>query len=145
MKRRHPKPAAPAKGLLSRIGDIAGTATGLAGEVAGLGMAAAKVAYTGLTDDAFVPPLHAAPKTILDVPIGSARRFAAQRWELTRLRAIADEMQITINDVMVAMCSGAMRAYLIDQDALPDAPLIAAMPVSLHTCLLYTSPSPRDS
>lgn len=42
-------------------------------------------------------------------------------------------MQITINDVMVAMCSGAMRAYLIDQDALPDAPLIAAMPVSLHT------------
>ena len=133
LKRRHPKPAAPAKGLLSRIGDIAGTATGLAGEVAGLGMAAAKVAYTGLTDDAFVPPLHAAPKTILDVPIGSARRFAAQRWELTRLRAIADEMQITINDVMVAMCSGAMRAYLIDQDALPDAPLIAAMPVSLHT------------
>ncbi len=128
-----PKPSAPSKGLLSRVGDIAGAATGVVGQAAGLGVAAAKVAYTGITDDAFVPPLHAAPKTILDVPIGSARRFAAQRWELRRLRAIADELQITINDVMVAMCSGAMRAYLIDQDALPDAPLIAAMPVSMHS------------
>lgn len=131
--RRRPKPTTPPKGLLTRVGDVAGAAVGAAGQIAGLGVAAAKVAVAGITDDAFVPPLHAAPKTILDVPIGSARRFAAQQWPLSRLRAIADALQITINDVMVAMCAGAMRLYLIDKDALPDAPLIAAMPVSMHT------------
>ena len=31
------------------------------------------------------------------------------------------------------MCAGALRHYLIDQNALPDAPLIAMVPVSLRT------------
>jgi WS/DGAT/MGAT family acyltransferase len=119
----------PAPTLRSRISGIADA--GL--QVAGLVPAAAKVAIAGLREPDFVPPVPRAPRTILDVAIGSARRFAAQQWEMERLRAVADVLDITLNDVIAAMCSGALRSYLIDQDALPDSSLIAAVPVSMHT------------
>ncbi|MBN0975178.1 wax ester/triacylglycerol synthase family O-acyltransferase [Gordonia sp. JH63] len=123
------RPPRPSPSLRSRVSSLAN----VAGQVAGLGPAAAKVAVAGLRDPEFVAPLGRAPRTILDVAIGSARRFASQQWEIDRLRAVADARNITLNDVIVAMCSGALRSYLIDQDALPDAPLIAAVPVSMHT------------
>jgi diacylglycerol O-acyltransferase len=37
-----------------------------------------------------------------------------------------------VNDVVLAMCSGALRSYLLAMNALPDTPLIAMVPVSLH-------------
>ena len=40
---------------------------------------------------------------------------------------------MTVNDVVLAMCAGALRAYLIEQSALPDTPLVAMVPVSLRT------------
>ncbi|MBD0860394.1 wax ester/triacylglycerol synthase family O-acyltransferase [Gordonia sp. zg691] len=118
-----------APSIRTRISGLADTAV----QVAGLGPAAAKVAVAGFREGGLVPPLSRAPRTILDVAIGSARRFASQQWELSRLRAVADALDITINDIVVAMCSGALRSYLIDRDALPDTPLIAAVPVSMHT------------
>ncbi|GAC67479.1 wax ester synthase/diacylglycerol acyltransferase [Gordonia soli NBRC 108243] len=107
--------------------------TDTAGQVLGLGKVTAKVAWDAVTDPDFRAPFGSAPRTILDVPIGSARRFAAQQWPLERLRSIGSEMGLTVNDVIVAMCGSALRAYLIDRDELPDEPLIAMVPVSLHT------------
>ncbi|MDS1114255.1 wax ester/triacylglycerol synthase family O-acyltransferase [Gordonia westfalica] len=126
VEKKRPRPAPTLRSRISGIADA-----GL--QVAGLGPAAARVAIAGIREPGFVPPVPRAPRTILDVAIGSARRFAAQQWELDRLRAISDSMDITLNDVVVAMCSGALRSYLIDQDALPDSSLIAAVPVSMHT------------
>ena len=60
-----------------------------------------------------------APRTILNQPITAARRFAAQDWPLERLRAISKASGTTLNDVVLAMCSGAMRTYLLELDALP--------------------------
>jgi diacylglycerol O-acyltransferase len=74
-----------------------------------------------------------APKTILNVRITGARRFAAQSWPIDRLRAIARSSRGTLNDVVLAMSSGALRRYLMSLDALPDAPLIAMVPVALRT------------
>lgn len=128
-KRRKRRPAEPSRSIMSRVGGV----LDVAGQIAGIAPAAAKVAVAGLTDPDFVSPGPVAPRTILDVAIGSARRFAAQQWALSRLRAVASEMEITLNDVVVAMCAGALRSYLIDHDALPDKPLVAAVPVSMHT------------
>jgi diacylglycerol O-acyltransferase len=73
-----------------------------------------------------------APKTMFNVPITSARRFAAQSWPVERVRRVGKASDTTVNDVVLAMCSGALRRYLLTMDALPDAPLIAMVPVSLH-------------
>jgi diacylglycerol O-acyltransferase / wax synthase len=74
-----------------------------------------------------------APKSMLNVPITGARRFAAQSWPMRRVRQISKATGVTVNDVVLAICSGALRSYLVSLDALPDAPLIAMVPASLRT------------
>lgn len=62
-----------------------------------------------------------------------ARRCAAQSWPLDRVKAVKDAAGVSLNDVVLAMCAGALREYLDDNDALPDTPLVAMVPVSLRT------------
>ncbi|WP_030517003.1 wax ester/triacylglycerol synthase family O-acyltransferase [Nocardia sp. NRRL WC-3656] len=73
-----------------------------------------------------------APRTMFNVAITGARRFAAQSWPLPRLRAVGARTGATVNDVVLAMCAGALRRYLLAEQALPDEPLIAMVPVSLR-------------
>ena len=75
--------------------------------------------------------LPRAPKTMLNGRVGGARRFAAQSWEIERIQRVARSSATTLNDVVLAMVSGAVREYLIEQDALPDEPMTAMVPVSL--------------
>ncbi|MCZ4549328.1 wax ester/triacylglycerol synthase family O-acyltransferase [Williamsia sp. 1138] len=103
----------------------------IAGELAGFAPATARVGIRAVRDHNLKLPLQA-PRTMFNVPIGGARRFAAEQWSVTRLKAVAAGLDITMNDVVMAMCAGALRSYLIDQNALPEQPLIAMMPVSMH-------------
>ncbi|MFW0788334.1 WS/DGAT/MGAT family O-acyltransferase [Gordonia sp. CPCC 205333] len=128
-RKRTPKPK---PGLSQRVFGGISEAAGVANQLAGLVPASAQIALRSIRDPDYLAPIHGAPKTILDVPIGGARRFAAQQWETERLRAVAAALNLTLNDVVLAMCGGALRNYLIDQDALPDAPLLAMVPVSMH-------------
>lgn len=54
----------------------------------------------------------------------------ARSCSLVRIKAAGRALGCTVNDVMLAMCSHALRQYLLDQHALPDAPLIAGVPMS---------------
>ena len=72
-----------------------------------------------------------APRTILNQPITGSRRFAAQSWPLDRMKGITRAGGVTLNDVVLAMCSGALRAYLQEQQALPEATLVAMVPIGL--------------
>jgi WS/DGAT/MGAT family acyltransferase len=74
-----------------------------------------------------------APRTMLNVPIGGARRCAAQSWSLERVKNVKDAAGVTVNDVVLAMCAGALRGYLTEQNVMPEAPLIAMVPVNLRT------------
>lgn len=96
-----------------------------------MGPVAAWRAIEALRDQSVEFPLTA-PKTILNVPVTGSRRYAAQSWPLEDLRTVAKASGTTINDVVMAMCAGALRRYLIGLDALPDAPLVAMAPVSLR-------------
>jgi diacylglycerol O-acyltransferase len=101
------------------------------GSLVSLGPSALSVARAALVEQQLTLPFRA-PKTMFNVPIGGARRVAAQSWPLSRIRAIKSAAGVTVNDVVLAMCAGALRAYLIEQDALPDSPLVAMVPVSLR-------------
>ena len=73
-----------------------------------------------------------APSSILNQRVSSSRRFAAQSFEFDRLRHISKSLSVTINDIVLAICSGALREYLLSQDALPKKPLIAMVPASVR-------------
>lgn len=98
--------------------------------LAGLGPGSYNIAK-GVLKQQLTSPFEA-PRTMFNVPIGGARRFAAQSWPFERFRAVKKAAGVTINDVVLAVCGGALRAYLIEQNALPDKPLIAMVPVSLR-------------
>lgn len=73
-----------------------------------------------------------APACRLNQPITGSRRFAAQSFERSRLKAIAEKTGSTTNDVILAICGSALRHYLQSYDCLPDLPLVAMVPVSLR-------------
>ncbi|PRX49142.1 WS/DGAT/MGAT family acyltransferase [Prauserella shujinwangii] len=112
--------------------DLLRTARRTTEQLAGLAPAAVRVANEAFREHRLTLPMQA-PRTMLNVPIGGARRFAAQSWPLDRVRGVASAAGVSRNDVVLAMCAGALRDYLIEQRALPDAPLVAMVPVSLRT------------
>ena len=73
-----------------------------------------------------------APRSILNQKVSGSRRFAAQSYDLTRINAIGKKLGVTINDVVMAMCAGALRTYMLELNALPEKPLIAMVPMSLR-------------
>jgi diacylglycerol O-acyltransferase len=107
------------------------TVTRTARSVAALAPSALSLARAALLEQQLTLPFGA-PRTMFNVPIGGARRVAAQSWSLDRFKRIKQAAGVTVNDVVLAMCAGALRHYLIEQNALPDAPLIAMVPVSLR-------------
>lgn len=103
-----------------------------AGSLAALAPSTVGLARAALLEQQLTLPFGA-PKTMLNVKIGGARRCAAQSWSLDRIKSVKNAAGVTVNDVVLAMCSGALRYYLLEQNALPDTPLIAMVPVSLRT------------
>ncbi|MFU8927231.1 WS/DGAT/MGAT family O-acyltransferase [Acinetobacter puyangensis] len=73
-----------------------------------------------------------APASILNQRVSSSRRFAAQSFELQRFRNIATNLHTTLNDVVLAVCAGAIRSYLLSINQLPKRPLIAMVPASIR-------------
>ena len=109
-----------------------GSLVNVAGSVAGLAPSTVKLARAALFEQQLTLPF-AAPHTMLNVKVGGARRCAAQSWSLDRVKAVKQAAGVTVNDAVLAMCAGALRYYLIEQNALPDTPLIAMVPVSLRS------------
>jgi diacylglycerol O-acyltransferase / wax synthase len=102
------------------------------GDAVGIVPALARTVSRGLNEQSGSLSFSA-PKTMLNVPITGSRRFAAQSWPIERIRQVGKSADATVNDVVLAMCSGALRGYMQSLDALPETPLIAMVPVSLHT------------
>jgi diacylglycerol O-acyltransferase len=107
------------------------TALGISAEAAGLPGAMVRTLRRSVRNETSALSLYA-PRTILNQSITGSRRFAAQDWPVERMRAIGKATGTTINDVVLAMCSGAMRTYLSELDALPDSTLVSMVPVGLN-------------
>lgn len=76
--------------------------------------------------------LKLAPKTIFNAAITNQRSYASLSVPLAELKTLGRQLGGTLNDVVMAMCSGALRKFLAERDLLPQKSLIAMVPVSLR-------------
>ena len=123
-------PASPPRPTSPTYRGRPSTALAIGAEAAGLPGALVRTLNHSIRNETSALALYA-PRTILNQPITAARRFAAQDWPLDRLKAIGKATGTTLNDVVLAMCSGAMRTYLLELGALPDTTLVSMVPVGL--------------
>ena len=71
-----------------------------------------------------------APRCAFNQPVTPDRCFEFASLPLDDIKAVNREFGVTVNDVVLALCAGALRRYLRGRGTLPDRPLVAAVPVS---------------
>jgi len=76
---------------------------------------------------------HKPPRTSFNGRVSPHRRFVFGRLELDQVKEIKDHHGCTVNDVVVAICAGAVRRWLISHGELPAVPLVAQIPVSVRS------------
>lgn len=72
------------------------------------------------------------PKTPINVAVTNQRSFAGISIPLAEVKQVTKRMEVTVNDVVMAICAGALRRYLAEEGCKPEKPLRAAVPVSLR-------------
>lgn len=107
--------------LPATIGTLAGAARTAVGESALFGVRKGRVSNLTL-----------APNTPFNVSVGAARAFAAVTLPMREVKALGRALGATVNDMVLLVCSGALRTYLAGRGRLPKKSLIAAVPISLR-------------
>ncbi|MEU4226467.1 wax ester/triacylglycerol synthase family O-acyltransferase [Nonomuraea sp. NPDC026600] len=90
---------------------------------------ARKVAGSGQAPD--LPSLPA-PKTPFSGPVSEHRRFAFVSLPLEEIKQVRKAFGVTVNDVVMAVCAGALRRWLAAHGGIPRQPLVAGVPFSLR-------------
>jgi diacylglycerol O-acyltransferase / wax synthase len=72
------------------------------------------------------------PRTSFNGRVSAHRRYAFGQLSLDDVKEIKNHHGCTVNDVVVAICAGAVRRWLIEHDELPEEPLVAQVPVSVR-------------
>jgi WS/DGAT/MGAT family acyltransferase len=73
------------------------------------------------------------PRTLFNTRVSPHRRFAFGQLSLDEVKAIKNAHNCTVNDVVLTLCAGAVRRWLVEHDDLPSQPLVAQVPVSVRT------------
>jgi diacylglycerol O-acyltransferase / wax synthase len=109
--------------LIRFLPTLAPTVSAIVGGMLGLGQG----------DGGVIPSAPGrAPGTPFNKPITPHRRLALRSVDLATVKIVKTAFGVSVNDVVMAMCAGALRRWLSDRQALPDAPLVAMIPVSVR-------------
>lgn len=87
-----------------------------------------KRARNGLT----MAPPFSAPKTAFNANVTNHRNVAFTQLDLEDVKTVKNHFGVKVNDVVMALVSGALRQFLLDRGELPDSSLVATVPVSVH-------------
>ncbi len=128
---RKKKKVSRQSGPLDELKAVLSTIKTQAGTVPGVSRAIADMYREALRNEHAAAP-YRAPMTVLNGRITGARRFSAQSWPIERIRAVGKAFGATLNDVVLGMCGGALREYLLEIGELPDQPLVSMVPVSVR-------------
>ena len=73
-----------------------------------------------------------APRTSFNGSVSRRRQVALSAIGLDDVKRLKNATGTTVNDVVLAVCTGALRQFLLEGDELPEKPLVAVVPVSVH-------------
>jgi diacylglycerol O-acyltransferase / wax synthase len=73
-----------------------------------------------------------APPTPFNGSVTRHRNIAYAQLDMRDVKRVKDRFGVTVNDVVVTLCAGVLRKFLLERGELPDAPLVATVPVSVH-------------
>jgi diacylglycerol O-acyltransferase / wax synthase len=106
----------------------------VAGALAQAGAAAGRVWRLNRSSPVPPPPApFSAPATPFNAPVGPRRRVAFTQLDLGDVTLVREAFGATVNDVVLAICAGGLRAYLDGRDLRPAKDLVAAVPMSVRT------------
>jgi diacylglycerol O-acyltransferase len=86
----------------------------------------------------------AAPPTPVNASVTAHRNIAYTQLELADIKTVKNHFNVTVNDVVIALCAAVLRRFLFDRGELPDRSLVAMVPVSVsvHETSNRTGPQP---
>jgi diacylglycerol O-acyltransferase len=118
---------------LPHLADLPG-ATNIPGvrAISDLSAAVAKVATGGGASSSVERRELHPPRTPFNGPITAHRRFSFGSLPLADIKKVKNAFGMTVNDVVMALCTSALRRWLLDHDALPTVPIVVAVPVSIR-------------
>lgn len=83
-------------------------------------------------DNSIVRASMNTPRSLFNVPVSQQRRLGTQLIKLDRFKKLSKDLDVTVNDITLAVVGGATRRYLLEQDALPEKSLTASVPIGLE-------------
>lgn len=122
---RHREPE-PKKSLLKRSASFAARQRKIVAELVDT---FSKLGEGG--EDSTIRLARKTPRTLFNQSTGQQRRLGTQILELSRIKAIGKATGTSVNDVALAIISGAVRRYLEERDALPEQSLTASVPIAI--------------
>ncbi|MEO6121832.1 MAG: wax ester/triacylglycerol synthase family O-acyltransferase [Acidimicrobiales bacterium] len=98
------------------------------------------------TSGALPPKPFSAPRTALNVGLtGPERQVAVASLSLDDVREVKAHFGVTVNDVVLAVCSGALRSWFATRGEESGGDLVALVPASVRTEADAASPGNRVS
>lgn len=79
------------------------------------------------------PSFFQAPRTSFNHALTAHRSYAYRSLSLSDVKAVKNALGVTVNDVVLALCAGALRRYIDARGEALDAPLVAMVPMSVRT------------
>ena len=76
--------------------------------------------------------IYATPKTIFNKSVSPKRTWGTAILSFDRINRLRKIMDVSVNDLILAICAGAIRRYLEEREKLPAQPLVANVPISIR-------------
>lgn len=81
-----------------------------------------------------LPPFpFSAPRSVFNGPVSKRRIWDCVHLPFERIKRLRQATSGTVNDVVLTLCSSALRRYLLERGKLPDESMVAMVPISVRS------------
>ncbi|MGK0405214.1 MAG: diacylglycerol O-acyltransferase, partial [Oleispira sp.] len=91
-----------------------------------------KLISSGIRNNQALTVPFVGPRSMINGRVRPARRFATQKYSLDSIKKLATATDASLNDIVLYLCSTAMRNFLIERGGLPEKPLTSGIPVNIR-------------